>query len=397
MVRPPAAREHAPHVRAIRVNIAFEIMKRGANMSAKTNVLPITIITGFLGAGKTTLLYNILRGDHGLRVAVLVNDFGAVNIDSELIVGVEGETVSLSNGCICCTIRDDLLSAVFNLIQRDNPPEYVVIETSGVSDPHQVAQTFLMPALRPYVKVDSIVAVVDAEQVRDLKDDQAMLAMDQISAADMLVLNKVDLVSKAELEQVRAWIYDVTPRARILETTHGRAPMELLLGVGEFTIERLASRETRDIHVHGAQPAPDHDDGHHEHDHDRDHSLVFNTWHYQSDEPMVYEALCDAVDGLPATIFRAKGIVYLKEAPDRKTIMHVVGRRAMLTMAEKWGGQQLRTQIVVIGSYGGVDAGMLQQLFDACRASAIEANGNDKLQHALNWVRRNWPTAFTGN
>jgi G3E family GTPase len=356
-----------------------------------TKSIPITIITGFLGAGKTTLLNHILHGDHGLKIAVLVNDFGAVNIDSELIVGVEGEeTVSLSNGCICCTIRDDLLAAVFKLVERDDHPEYIIIETSGVSDPYAVAQTFLMPALKPYVNVDSIVTVVDAEQIRDLKDDQAMLAVDQVSAADIVILNKVDLVSARELVHVKGWINDVTPRARILETTHSQVPLALLLGVGEYAIEKLALRQTRDVHTHEIGEQSDHD-------HEHDHALVFDTWNYKADEPLVYEALCEAVDALPATIFRAKGLVQLKEAPDRKALMHVVGRRASLTFGQTWGQAIPKTQIVVIGSHGGVDANQLQQLFDACRQSVVETKGADKLQSALNWVRRNWPKQFGGN
>ncbi|NJO00189.1 MAG: GTP-binding protein [Anaerolineales bacterium] len=128
-------------------------------------VIPLTIIGGFLGAGKTTLLNHILHSDHGLRVAVLVNDFGAINIDTQLIVGVEGETISLSNGCICCSIRDDLMEATLQLLERPDPPEYIIVETSGVSNPGAVKLTFMFSSeLISRVRVDSIVTVIDAEQ-----------------------------------------------------------------------------------------------------------------------------------------------------------------------------------------------------------------------------------------
>lgn len=212
--------------------------------------IPLTLLTGFLGAGKTTLLNRILHADHGLRVAVLVNDFGAINIDTQLVVGVEGETISLANGCICCTIRDDLLQAALQLVERADPPEYIIVETSGVSDPEAVAVTFLLPELRSRIQLDSILTVVDAEQVLSLTGADALLAEDQVALADIVILNKVDLATPELLEQVRAWVEEVAPRARVLETVHGNAPLELLLGVGAFSPERLHQRTRRDIHVH---------------------------------------------------------------------------------------------------------------------------------------------------
>jgi len=249
--------------------------------------IPVTILTGFLGAGKTSLLNHILHADHGLRVAVLVNDFGAINIDTQLVVGVEGETVSLANGCICCTIRDDLMVALLKLMARPDRPEYILIETSGVSDPAAVALTFLMPQLRPLIHVDSILTVIDAEQVRGLEGQNAVLALYQIGAADIVIINKVDLVSADELQAVRDWVRQISPQARLLETTHGRAPLELILGVGSYTPERLAQRSTRDVHVHEVHgehdEAHEHNhDHHHAHDHQHDHSLVFNTWNFTS-------------------------------------------------------------------------------------------------------------------
>ena len=150
--------------------------------------IPLTILTGFLGAGKTTLLNRILNGNHGLKVAVLVNDFGSINIDAELIVGVESNVISLANGCVCCSIRDDLRQSVLDVLDRPEQPDYVVLEASGVADPAAIAMTFLDEEIRERIRLDSIICVVDAEQVFDAPE-QAELKLRQVAFSDMLILN----------------------------------------------------------------------------------------------------------------------------------------------------------------------------------------------------------------
>ena len=339
-----------------------------------TEPIPVTIISGFLGAGKTSLLNHILNADHGLRVAVLVNDFGEVNIDAELISGISGEsTINLSNGCICCSIRDDLLEATVQLIQRPDPPEYIVVETSGVSDPMAVSLTFMSPELRSGARVDSMLTVVDSEQIDHVDKKHRELALDQIAMADIVVLNKVDLVNDEKREKLAAFVKDLVPRARILETTHGKVPLDLVLGVGTYDLRRFSGKSGLDVHVHADGEAHDHDHAHgsedehyHEHSHEHDHTLVFNTWSYMTDKPLSHQAVRQAVRTLPATIYRAKGFVYLYEIPSRKGIVHVVGQRARLIIGEPWGDEKPGTQLVFIGEYGGIDNCELQSRFDAC-------------------------------
>ncbi|MYI21986.1 MAG: GTP-binding protein [Gammaproteobacteria bacterium] len=331
--------------------------------------IPVTIISGFLGAGKTSLLNHILNADHGLRVAVLVNDFGEINIDAELVSGVSGKsTINLTNGCICCSIRDDLLEATVQLIQGPNPPEYIVVETSGVSDPAAVSLTFLSPELQSRTRVDSVLTVVDAEQIHQANEKHHRLAVDQIAMADIVVLNKLDLINDEEREDLADFVRDTVPRARILEATFGEVPLDLVLGIGTYDLHRFAGKPGLDVHIHADGEAHEHDHSHgNHHEPHTDHTLVFNTWCYTTNKPLSRGAVLDAVKTLPATIYRAKGIVYLSDIPSRKGIVHVAGKRARLLTGEPWGDESPGTQLVFIGEEGGIDDCELQSRFDACQ------------------------------
>jgi G3E family GTPase len=351
-----------------------------------TTPVPVTILTGFLGAGKTTVLNHLLHSDHGLRVAVLVNDFGAVNIDSQLITSVEDDMVSLSNGCICCTIRGDLLKAVIDLIRRPEAPEYIIVETSGVSDPLEVAITFEVPQLSGRIQVDAIITVVDAEQVRQMKQrEYEILSFAQIGVADVVLINKTDLITPQELNTLHYWIREITPSARILNAVQGVVAPEFLLGVGQYSPERVLARQRADVHVHEVGEAHDH-----EHDHAHtDHSLVFSTWHWESDQPLSLKALRKAIETLPVEVYRAKGFAYVADRPEKRAILHVVGRRVNVTWGDSWGAEAPYSQLVFIGTHEGLDTAALQAGFQGTLAA--NATGNDIQRLAdtvLSFLRR---------
>jgi G3E family GTPase len=314
---------------------------------AADQAVPMTILNGFLGAGKTTLLNRILTGDHGLRVAVLVNDFGAINIDAELVVGVEENMISLANGCVCCQIRDDLVESVEGLLNRANV-EYIVLEASGIAEPSSIAMTFLDADLRDRVRVDSITCVVDADQIFDHPEHPGLLElkMRQIGFSDMLILNKVELAGPDQVAHVRRWIAMFSDNVRIVETDYCDVPYEILLGVGRFDPERITRSGF---------------DGF-----DSDHAQEFDTWTYESDRPLSIDALRQAAKKLPGSIYRCKGIVYTADSPHRRGVLQVVGRRADVSLHDGWGDRRPRTQIVAIGAAGSIDADDLKERFEAC-------------------------------
>lgn len=306
--------------------------------------IQLTVIGGFLGAGKTTLLNQLLRDAGDRRLAVLVNDFGAINIDAELVQSREGEMVSLKNGCICCGVAGDFIGELALLRDRPDPPAHVVVEASGVADPGQIVVLGDLPGYRK----DAAVVVADAETVRSRAADETTghLVRAQLRAADLLVLNKTDLVDAEQLAQTRAWSREITGLSTaIVETSFGRVPIDVVLGA---QTSARPEREPRDHehaeHEHG-------DDG----DHGDHHHPSFETWSWQGEAAIHGAGLVEAIKQLPAGIVRAKGLLHLREDPASRYVLQVVGRRFSVLPDRPWRDDSPASQLVVIGLAGSVD------------------------------------------
>jgi G3E family GTPase len=351
---------------------------------------PITILTGFLGAGKTTRLNRILTGDHGLRVAVLVNDFGSINIDAELVVGVEndGDIINLANGCVCCNIREDLVAAVTQVMARPEQPEYLLLEASGVADPSGIALTFMDENMRDRIRLDSIMCVVDAEQIF-AAPEMMELKLRQVAFADMLILNKVDLVTPEEIERIKAWLDDRFHRYRLVQASGGNVPLEILLSVSRFDPARLDGTSPHDQAGH-PHDCDDLDCGHHiwgVHGHGHDHTQAFSTWSYETQEPLSLEALRESARKLPASVYRCKGVMHTAEEPGRRVILQVVGKRVDIAVGDEWNGREPRTRIIAIGAHDGVDGAALREVFDRCRDATPH-----QAKQARPVLMGSWPT-----
>ena len=360
-----------------------------------TDKIPVTVLTGYLGAGKTTLLNRILTEDLGKRYAVIVNEFGEIGIDNDLVVGADEDVFEMNNGCVCCTVRGDLIRVVAGLMKRQRPgkPAFdaIIVETTGLADPGPVAQTFFVDEdVKAKTQLDSVTALVDAKHVMARLDDSKE-AREQVAFADRIILNKVDLVTEAELVEVERRLRKLNPLAPITRATRADVPLDQVLGLGGFDLGRIldinpefanpAHGETGHVHdEHCGHDHHDHDHAHeHEHAHGHDHGHGARGHAHEDDIKGISLSLERPMDGAKFTawldrllgeqgqnILRAKGIIDV-HGEDRRLVFQAVHMILEGDLQKPWGANERRwSRAVFIGR--DLDEAALKAGFEACAA-----------------------------
>jgi len=317
-------------------------------MQDSAKPIPVTILTGFLGAGKTTLLNYILKQQSTYKFGIIVNEVGAIGIDGQLVENAAEEMVQLNNGCICCTVRKDLVKGVQRLLQRGGF-DYLLIETTGIADPGPVAQTFLnIPQLTKYVRLDSIITVVDAEHIAQ-QMHEAETAREQIAMADFVLLNKIDLVTEPSLAATEALIRDLNPHAEIFRTGHSQVNLGQLLDMNAFDVDRKLAVDPQFLNEL-------------EHRHHSDIASMA----FRFDRPFVIEKFERFIQDISARekVYRSKGIISIAGNP-RRAVFHGVNNRFTIFWDRLWEKAELReSQLVFIGK--GLHREQVEQSLAAC-------------------------------
>ena len=304
----------------------------------RSNAIPLTVITGFQGSGKTTLIHTVLEAHHGLHIIAIVSDLKSVSIAKDLVFCADSSCITLKNGCAWFQMSGDMMEAIKKALSKFKNPDHILIEAPGVADPGGITVSFTEKLVREHIRLDGIVSILDAVTFLETPEE-IHLKLWQLAFSDLLVLNKVDLVSEQRVLKIKDWLDENLIRYRLAESRFCNIPVEILLGI-------QAINEMKD------EATPN--------------KNGFETWVYETEKILSIEIVRRIAARLPTEIYRCKGIIYAIESPDHMYELHVVGKRVDLVQGEEWGNLKKKTKIKAIGTTFLLNRLLLEIEFDKC-------------------------------